>query len=73
MSKALALDRRVRVLAAVANGARHRKASPRKAAARTVEGLRDAIGRILDTFSPSQCRNCFTAAAEKVQVERTTL
>ena len=38
------------------------KALLRKAAERTVEGLWDAIGRILDTFSPTECRNYFKAA-----------
>ena len=38
------------------------KALLRTAAKRTVEGLWDAIGRILDTFSPTECRNYFTAA-----------
>ena len=38
------------------------KALLRKAAERTVEGLWDAIGRILDTFSPSECHNYFKAA-----------
>jgi transposase len=31
----------------------------RKAAARTVEGLWEAIGRLLDQFSPEECRNYF--------------
>ena len=73
MSKALSQDLRIRVLAAVVDGANHRKALLRKAAERTVEGLWDAIGRILDAFSPSQCRNCFKAAANMIQVERITL
>ncbi len=38
------------------------KALLRKAAERTVEGLWEAIGRILDTFSPSECHNYFKAA-----------
>ena len=38
------------------------KALLRKAAERTVEGLWDAIGRTLDTFSPTECRNYFKAA-----------
>jgi transposase len=33
----------------------------RKAAGRTVEGLRDAIGRIAGTFTPAECANCFSA------------
>lgn len=38
------------------------KALLRKATERTVEALWDAIGRILDTFSPDECRNYFKAA-----------
>ena len=38
------------------------KALLRKAAERTVEALWDAIGRALDTFSPTECRNYFKAA-----------
>jgi transposase len=38
------------------------KALPRKAAERTIGGLRDAIGRILDLFQPRECRNYFNAA-----------
>jgi transposase len=38
------------------------KAMLRKAAERTVGGLWDAIGRIIDTFSPAECRNYFIAA-----------
>ena len=37
------------------------KAMLRKAAARTVEGLWNTIGRILDAFSPAECANYFTA------------
>jgi len=33
----------------------------RKAAERTVAGLRDAVGRIVDTFSPDECTNYFAA------------
>jgi len=34
----------------------------RKAAERTVEGLRSAIGRLVDTVTPDQCANFFVAA-----------
>ncbi len=33
----------------------------RKAAARTVEGLWNAIGRIVDAFTPTECANYFAA------------
>jgi transposase len=38
------------------------KAMLRKTAERTVEGLWDAIGRIIDTFTPDECANYFAAA-----------
>ena len=38
------------------------KALLRKAAKRTVDGLWKAIGSILDTFAPHECRNYFAAA-----------
>ncbi|MFN9250586.1 MAG: SANT/Myb-like DNA-binding domain-containing protein, partial [Brevundimonas sp.] len=38
------------------------KAALRKAAARTVDTLWDAIARIIQTFSPQECRNYFSAA-----------
>lgn len=38
------------------------KARLRKAAARTVEGLWHAIGRIIGTFTPAECANYFAAA-----------
>jgi transposase len=38
------------------------KALLRKAAERTVAGLWQAIGRIVDTFGPAECANCFAAA-----------
>jgi transposase len=38
------------------------KALLRKAAERTVEGLWAAIGRLIDLFQPSECRNYFAAA-----------
>ena len=38
------------------------KAMLRKAAERTVGGLWDTIGRIVDTFSPEECKNYFIAA-----------
>ncbi|MCZ8164083.1 MAG: hypothetical protein O9246_01705, partial [Brevundimonas sp.] len=37
-------------------------AALRKAAARTVDTLWDAIARIIQTFSPQECRNYFSAA-----------
>ncbi len=37
------------------------KAALRKAAQRTVHGLWDAIGGLVDTFTPSECANYFTA------------
>ncbi|MBN8927542.1 MAG: transposase, partial [Rhodospirillales bacterium] len=38
------------------------KAMLRKAAERTVEGLWNTIGRIVDAFTPDECANYFTAA-----------
>lgn len=38
------------------------KALLRKAAERTVAGLWHAIGRSLDTFTPTECANFFAAA-----------
>lgn len=38
------------------------KAHLRRAAERTVDGLWSAIGRIIDTFTPAECRNYFAAA-----------
>ena len=38
------------------------KAHLRKAAERTVDGLWDAIGRIIDLFDASECKNYFAAA-----------
>ena len=38
------------------------KAHLRKAAERTVDSLWAAIGRIIDTFTPAECRNYFAAA-----------
>jgi transposase len=35
------------------------KAHLRKAAERTIHGLRNAIGRILDLYSPQECANYF--------------
>jgi hypothetical protein len=37
------------------------KALLRRAAERTVEDLRAAIGRIVDAFTPGECANCFSA------------
>ena len=38
------------------------KAHLRKAAERTIHGLWDAIGRIVDLYSPQECSNYFSAA-----------
>lgn len=38
------------------------KALLRKAAERTVDGLWDAIGRLIDAFTPAECANYFAAA-----------
>ncbi|WP_235907582.1 IS630 family transposase [Siccirubricoccus phaeus] len=38
------------------------KAMLRKAAERTIDGLWSAIGRIIDTFNPTECTNYFAAA-----------
>jgi transposase len=38
------------------------KALLRRAAERTVDGLRSAIGRIIDRFTSTECRNYFIAA-----------
>jgi transposase len=38
------------------------KAHLRKAAARTVAGLWDAIGRLIDLFTPKECANFFATA-----------
>ena len=38
------------------------KALLRKAAERSVNGLWNAIGQLIDLFTPSECRNFFQAA-----------
>ncbi len=38
------------------------KAMLRKAAQRTVEGLWNTIGALIDTFTPTECQNYFAAA-----------
>ncbi len=38
------------------------KAMLRKAAQRTIDGLWNTIGRIVDTFTPAECANYFAAA-----------
>ena len=38
------------------------KAHLRKAAERTIDGLWNAIGRLIDLFAPAECRNYFKAA-----------
>jgi transposase len=39
------------------------KAMLRKAAERTIDGLWSAIGKIIDTFNPTECANYFAAAS----------
>lgn len=39
------------------------KAMLRKASERTIDGLWTAIGRIIETFTPTECANYFAAAA----------
>jgi transposase len=46
-----------RVRAAIENGFSKLKELLRRAAERTVDGLGAAIGRLLDRFSPAECRN----------------
>ena len=41
------------------------KALLRKAAARTVEGLKSAIAKALESFTPEECANYFTHAGHK--------
>ncbi|MCK1546459.1 transposase, partial [Bradyrhizobium sp. 179] len=48
------------------------KANLRKAAERTVGGLWDAVGRIIDTCTPAESSNYFTAAGY-LQPDRLTL
>jgi transposase len=38
------------------------KALLRKAAERTIKGLWRLIGKLIDTFTPQECANCFAAA-----------
>jgi transposase len=38
------------------------KAGLRKAAERTIEALWQTIGRLIDTFTPTECQNFFDAA-----------
>jgi transposase len=45
----------------------------RKAAARTVEALGDAIGRLLDCFSPEECANDIRHAGYPATGSRTAL
>ncbi|MGD9616910.1 MAG: hypothetical protein AB7H90_20230, partial [Alphaproteobacteria bacterium] len=45
------------------------KALLRKAAERTVEGLRQAIGQIADLFSPAECHNFFNNAGYAARSE----
>jgi transposase len=46
----------------IENASAKLKALLRKAAERTVDGLRTAISRLLDLFTPAECRNDFAAA-----------
>jgi len=48
------------------------KANLRKAAERTVDGLWNAVGRIIDTYTPAESSNYF-AAAGYLQPDRLTL
>ena len=38
------------------------KALLKKAACRTIKGLWDEIGKLLDTFSPEECKNYFKSS-----------
>lgn len=78
MSKALSVDLRERVLAAVEQGLSHRAAAVRfgvsvsrwrrfsrqqgHAGPKALDGLWNAIGRIIDTLTPNECANYFSAA-----------
>ena len=46
---------------AIENAFAKLKALSRKAAERTVDGLWTAIGRLVDLFTPAECRNYFAA------------
>ena len=48
------------------------KAHLRKAAERTIHGLWNAIGRILDLYAPQECANYFARPAT-IQIDRKTL
>ena len=45
------------------------KALLRKASKRTVEGLWNAIGRLLPDFAPKECANFFKAAGYRIRVQ----
>ena len=49
------------------------KAHLRKAAERTIHGLWDAIGRILDLYSPQECANYFTNSGYDADRSETAL
>jgi transposase len=49
------------------------KAHLRKAAERTIHGPWDAIGRILDLYSPQECANYFTACEYNATSSKTAL
>ena len=46
----------------IENGFSKLKAHLRKAAERTIDGLWTAIGRVIDLFTPAECRNYFKPA-----------
>jgi hypothetical protein len=39
----------------------------RKAAERTISGLWDLIGKIVDLFQPAECANCFRSCGYEPQ------
>ena len=57
MKAALSKDLRKQITKAVTGGS-----SARAAAARTVPSLWNAIGKLIDTFTPAECANYLAAA-----------
>ena len=49
------------------------KAHLRIAAERTIHGLWDAIGRIIDLYTPAECANYFTHTAATMRTDRKPL
>ncbi|MGC5796054.1 hypothetical protein J4O76_03170 [Sphingomonas sp. NFX23] len=49
------------------------KAHLRKAVERTIHGLWNAIGRIVDLYSPQECSNYFSAAGYDADCSETAL